>query len=97
MGGKISLKQWQQEAIELKMLGRSGRAIARILGRSKSSVNSFFQGLEAQQCFTKHTENKGPRVLFLDIETRFLKFGGGKNSAPFPSAVVVFKGGLNGK
>ena len=26
-----------------------------------------------------------------------LKFGGGKNSAPFPSAVVVFKGGLNGK
>ena len=26
-----------------------------------------------------------------------LKFGGSKNSAPFPSAVVVFKGGLNGK
>lgn len=68
----MSLKQWQQEAIELKRLGRSGRAIARILGRSKSSVNSFFQGLEAQRWFAKHTENKGPRVLFLDIETRFL-------------------------
>lgn len=38
----MSLKQWQKEAIELKRLGRSGRAIARILGRSKSSVNNFF-------------------------------------------------------
>lgn len=66
------MKQWQQEAIELKKQGYSGRTIAGILGRSKSSVNSFFQRLEAQQGFVKHTENKGPRVLFLDIETRFL-------------------------
>lgn len=36
------MKQWQQEAIKLKEQGYSGRAIARILGRSKSSVNDFF-------------------------------------------------------
>lgn len=68
----MSLKQWQQEAIELKKQGYSGRTIASILGRSKSSVNSFFQGLHAQKEFVKCVEHKGPRVLFLDIETRFI-------------------------
>ena len=40
------MKEWQQEAVKLKQQGYSGRTIAGILGRSKSSVNSFFQGLE---------------------------------------------------
>lgn len=39
---------WQEQAIELKQQGYSGRGIARILGRSKSSVNSFFQEMNAQ-------------------------------------------------
>lgn len=39
----MTLKQWQQEAVKLKEQGYSGRAIARILGKSKSTVNAFFQ------------------------------------------------------
>ena len=39
----MTLKQWQQEAIKLKEQGYSGRAIAGILGKSKSAVNEFFQ------------------------------------------------------
>ena len=70
------MKQWQGEAIELKKQGYSGRTIAGILGRSKSSVNSFFQGLEAQKELVKPVEHKGPRVLFLDIETRPLVLQG---------------------
>lgn len=67
------MKQWQIEAIELKKQGYSGRTIAGILGRSKSSVNSFFQGLEANNIIKEKDEFvKGPRVLFLDIETRFI-------------------------
>lgn len=65
----MSLKQWHQEAIELREQGYSGRATARILGRSKSSVNSFFQGLEASTPVgTFKQDFKGPKILFLDIE-----------------------------
>lgn len=72
----MSMKQWQIEAIELKRQGYSGRTIARILGRSKSSVNSFFQGLEVGAAVEKVQFVKGPRVLFLDIETRPLVLQG---------------------
>ena len=64
----MSLKQWQQEAIKLKEQGYSGRAIARILGRSKSSVNSFFQGMSASTNKDFKQDFKGPKILFLDIE-----------------------------
>ena len=63
---------WKEKAIVLKQVGYSGRNIAKILGLGKSTVNSFFQGLEVQKEFAKTAEHKGPRVLFLDIETRFL-------------------------
>lgn len=65
----MSLKQWQQEAIELKRLGRSGRAIARILGRSKSSVNSFFYKNRVDGEYIPPIKQNSPKVLFLDIET----------------------------
>ena len=71
------MKQWQEEAIKLKEEGLSGRAIARILGRSKSSVNSFFQGMLAVKESPKHDSlSVGPKVLFLDIESAPLTLQG---------------------
>lgn len=65
----MTLKQWQQEAIKLKAQGYSGRAIARILGKSKSTVNSFFQGLSASDVEPFKLPESSLKILFIDIET----------------------------
>lgn len=63
------MKKWHEEAIKLKEQGYSGRAIARILGKSKSAVNDFFyKNREPVGCISQ-SKQKGPKVLFLDIET----------------------------
>lgn len=69
----MTLKQWQQEAIKLKEQGYSGRAIARILGKSKSSVNSFFQGLSASDVEPFKLPESSLKILFIDIETAPLR------------------------
>lgn len=69
----MTLKQWQQEAIKLKEEGYSGRAVARILGRSKSSVNSFFQGLSASEVELFKLPESSLKILFIDIETAPLR------------------------
>lgn len=71
----MSLKDWQEIALVYKKQGYSGREIARVLGRSKTSVNDFFKSIE-EEAIVQQTENKGPRVLFLDIETRPLVLQG---------------------
>lgn len=63
------MKAWQQEAIKLKEQGYSGRAIARILGRSKSSVNDFFYKYREPTGYTTTIKQSGPKTLFIDIET----------------------------
>lgn len=69
----MTLKQWQQEAVKLKEQGYSGRAIARILGKSKSAVNSFFQGLCASDVDTFKLSESSLKILFIDIETAPLR------------------------
>lgn len=69
------MKQWQQEAIELKGLGLSGRAIARALGRSKSSVNNFFHKNQNSVGYTPCTQahsstirEEGLKIAVVDIK-----------------------------
>jgi len=66
-------KEWHSEALSLRDKGFSGRAIANIIGKSKSQVNDFFKFMfdarqEVQQ-LTKSIIPDGPKVLVYDIET----------------------------
>ena len=73
-------KDWHFKALELSSEGWSGRRIATFLGKSKSAVNEFLakwadDNNESNVVETK-SEQKGPRILFLDIETRQLTLEG---------------------
>tara|TARA_R100001143_G_C3361359_1_gene136983 strand:- start:53482 stop:54396 length:915 start_codon:yes stop_codon:yes gene_type:complete len=70
----LILKEWHTDAINLKKQGLSSRAIAKMLGKGKSSVNDL---LKKVVFIEKPLEKKkGPRVLFFDIETRQLTLEG---------------------
>ena len=43
MGGKISLKQWQKEAIDLAKSGMSWRKVAYTLGVPRTTVGDFLR------------------------------------------------------
>lgn len=68
-------KEWHNEALSLRDKGFSGRAVANIIGKSKSQVNDFFKFMfDAKQ--EVKVEKKGPRVLVLDIETKYMTLQG---------------------
>lgn len=72
-------KEWHEDARVLKEQGLSGRAIAKMLGKSKSVVNDYLATVRAM--FEAPVEQKkvvstGPRVLVLDIETKFMTLQG---------------------
>lgn len=58
---------WKVEAKKLKEQGFSGRAIARKLGKGRTTVLDF---LRKEVSELETTNELSPRVLFLDIETR---------------------------
>lgn len=77
------LKDWHKEAVQLNKLGYSSRQIARALGKGKSSVNDLlskldgsFYGWKAESVAAIPEKKKGPRVLVLDIETKYLTLHG---------------------
>lgn len=57
---------WKTEAVKLKGMGWSSRAIAKALGRGKSTINDMLKRMEYQK--SSPTSN-GPKILFFDIET----------------------------
>ena len=67
----------------------------------KKAYESSLEGATVVCLVPSRTDTKWWHDYSMKGEIEFikgrLKFGGSKNSAPFPSAVVVFKGGLNGK
>ena len=65
-------KEWHSEALSLRDKGFSGRAIANIIGKSKSQVNDFFKSMfTVKQEVKLHAPDiKGPKILFIDIETK---------------------------
>lgn len=67
----------------------------------KKAYESSLEGATVVCLVPSRTDTKWRHDYSMKGEIEFikgrLKFGGGKNSALFPSAVVVFKGGLNGK
>lgn len=58
---------WKEEAVKLSREGLSGRKIAKILGRGRTSVLKFLRENNAHD----HTEvvKSSPRILLIDIET----------------------------
>lgn len=72
----MTVIDWKQEAIELAKTGKSWRKISELLDKPRSTVSDYlrkeFKGLQAQQV----TKEKGPRILFIDIETFSLKLSG---------------------
>ena len=76
------LKDWHKEAVQLNKLGYSSRQIARALGKGKSSVNDLLSKLDGSfygwkaESVAAVVKKKGPRVLVLDIETKYLTLHG---------------------
>ena len=68
-------KEWHKEALSLRDKGFSGRAVANIIGKSKSQVNNFFKFI-FPDTEEQTVEKKGPRVLVLDIETKYMTLQG---------------------
>lgn len=70
---------WKKEAQRLKNEGLSSREIGRILGKGKSTINDYFSKVrEGFEEYFKPQEltKKGPRILFLDIETKYMLLEG---------------------
>ena len=70
------MNNWKEKAKELALTsGKSWRKIAKELGVAKSSVSDFLRkelGSQPQQT----EEKEGPRILVLDIETRYMLLEG---------------------
>lgn len=69
----IQPKEWHAQALELRGYGFGSRRISRQLGVGKSTVNDFFKKFDS---ITVKNESTGPRILFIDIETRQLSLEG---------------------
>lgn len=65
---------WKQEAVELAKTGVSWRKVAKELSMSKSTVSDYLRSVFKSP---KSVEKKqGPKVLVLDIETKYLLMQG---------------------
>lgn len=60
-------KEWHNEALSLRDKGFSGRAIANIIGKSKTQVNDLFKFMFDNK---QETKPEGPKILFIDIELK---------------------------
>lgn len=72
----MTVIDWKQEAIELAKTGKSWRKISELLDKPRSTVSDYlrkeFKGLQAQE----GNKEKGPRILFIDIETSSMALAG---------------------
>lgn len=71
------MSNWKEKALELKFEGKSSRQIAKILGKGKSTINDWF--CKAQSSLTesfKVVEENKPKILVLDIETKYMLMEG---------------------
>lgn len=69
-------KEWHSEALSLRDKGFSGRAIANIIGKSKTQVNDLFKFMFDSKQVVQQIKQEGPRILFIDIETSSLSLAG---------------------
>lgn len=67
------MSDWRNDALLLKEQGLSSRAIGRILGKGKSTINDWFNKIkeveDVQERLFKREVN-GPKILFIDIELK---------------------------
>lgn len=63
------MTDWKDKAQQLRQEGMSGRQIAKLLGKGKSTVNEFFSKFQTGN-FRVEDEKKGPKILFIDIELK---------------------------
>lgn len=66
----MKFKEWHSTALELRDKGFSGRAVAQMIGKSKTQVNDLFKYMFDSKQEVKTQENGGPKILFIDIETK---------------------------
>lgn len=64
------MSDWHSDAYVLKEQGLSSRAIAKMLGKGKSTINDFFKRQNKQEVSLHAPEVKGPKILFIDIELK---------------------------
>lgn len=69
-------KEWHKEALSLRDRGFSGRAVADIIGKSKTQVNDFFKSMFDSKQVSSPDAVTGPKILFIDIETSSLSLAG---------------------
>lgn len=62
------MSDWKNDALLLKEQGLSSRAIGKMLGKGKTTINDYFSGLKNVN-FTA-PDIKGPKILFIDIELK---------------------------
>lgn len=61
---------WKKDAYVLKEQGLSSRAIAKMLGKGKSTINDLFTRNKKQAVVLEAPEIRGPKILFIDIELK---------------------------
>ena len=76
------MSNWTIEALKLRALGWSSRKIGKTLGKGKSTINDLFKRLDSKQWnptqinTLEPPNEKGPKILFIDIETSSLSLAG---------------------
>lgn len=65
---------WKEKAQEVALTGKSWRKIAQELGVSKSTVSDYLRKVFKQE--EPNIKQQGPKILFLDIETKFMTLEG---------------------
>lgn len=70
------MSDWTIEALKLRALGWSSRKIGKTLGKGKSTINDLFKRTDISQSnlsqinVLEPPNEKGPKILFIDIETK---------------------------
>lgn len=73
------MTDWKNDALLLKEQGLSSRAIGKMLGKGKSTINDYLSTVKkmfANDEVSNENVKSGPRVLFIDIETSSLSLAG---------------------
>lgn len=68
------MSDWKEKAQEIALTGKSWRKIAQELGVSKSTVSDYLRKVFKQE--EPNIKQQGPKILFLDIETKFMTLEG---------------------
>lgn len=64
------MSDWYKDALLLKEQGLSSRAIGKMLGKGKSTINDLFKRQNRKEINIHAPEAKGPKILFIDIELK---------------------------